>query len=130
MDEARPVIRYKDISRTLRRFIGVHEAYRRMGFSADDIFAETCTDGLSMLLSCFALLRAQGKEFRVCCGPIDSEPTFAEEHRRVLHAILAKEVPQADLDRIWKDAQEQLQMGQFMMAIVRKGIVPPTAAPN
>jgi len=124
------VIRYKDISATVRRFIAAHEAYRKMGFSADDIYAEPAIDGLTMRLSCFALLRTQGKEFRVCCGPIDNHPAWEEEHRRVTTAIAAKEVSQTDLDRIWRESEVHLRPGLMVAAIVAKGILPPGPPPN
>lgn len=118
-------LKYNDISPALRRFIGAHEAYRKAGFPADDIYCEVARSLRGGdVLSCFALLRTEGREFRIECGAIEDESAFREEHRRTTEAVGAGEVDQETLNRIWQESEVYQNPGEFVSALVRKGIVP------
>ena len=120
------MIRYTGISPTLRRFIGAHEAYRKAGFAADDIYCELAESlRAGGVLSCFALLRAQGKEFRIECGPTGDPDAFHAEHQRITQAVVDHEVSLEDLDRIWQESEAHQHAGLFIAALVDKGILPP-----
>lgn len=47
-----------------------HEALRRCGFSADDIFVSLGKEGQPV----FSQLRIDGKEFNITCGVLDMDP--------------------------------------------------------
>lgn len=73
-----------DLSPLMRGALAVWETFRRLGFSADDIYAgaartlvENEKGGVSEAIGFFVAARADGKEFSVCAGPVDS--AFLEE---------------------------------------------------
>jgi hypothetical protein len=126
----KPVIGYDAISPSMRRFLGAYEGYRRVGFGPDGIYCQIAMCGRSGVLSCFALLKAQGTEFRFACGPVDDEARFGKEYVRVAHALVHGGIPQEDLDRIWQESELYATPGVFLAALVAKGIVPPDIAAN
>jgi hypothetical protein len=81
---------YNDITPVMRGFIGGREAFRRLGFSADDLFLQIARSATHKVTSCFVTLRTQGKEFpsNTCVSAT---------------AINHGEVSSTDLDRIWKE---------------------------
>ena len=118
-------MRYKDISPTMRLWIGGFQAFRNMGFKSDDL---TCYVSQSMrhgVLSAFVQLKAQGKEFLLECGPVADGPTFLAEYRKVCLAINSGEIPQADLDRIWQESEPFQDKVGFAAAVSMKGFRPP-----
>lgn len=118
-------MRYDDISPTLRAFIGGREAFRKMGFKADDLY---CNISMSMRfrrLMCFVQLKAQNNVFNLEVGPVENEAAFGEEYRRVAIALNAGEIPQEDLDRIWQESEVYQNPLGFTSALLGKGFKPP-----
>lgn len=83
-----------------------HEAFRRFGFSADDIFMHVAQNvdapGTPWL---FAVLKAQGKTFTITVGPLEGlEP---EELLRLWTALAAdfnaRDRQDAELIEIWEN---------------------------
>jgi hypothetical protein len=87
-------MRYSEISPTMRAFLGAFEAFRKMGFLSDDIYCVVSRSvRLGGALGAFAVLKTQGKEFSIDCGPVTSEKDAGEEYQRVSKAVSAGEIP-------------------------------------
>jgi hypothetical protein len=115
-------MRYSDISPTMRAFLGAFEAFRKMGFLSDNIFCMVSRSvRLGGELGAFCVLKTQGKEFSIDCGPVTSEKDAGEEYQRVSKAVSAGEVPQEDLDRIWWESEACQRSIPLVLAIQGKG---------
>jgi hypothetical protein len=101
----------------MRRFIGAFEAYRRLGFKADDIFFLVSESARFGVLSAFCLLKTQGKEFATECGPVESQEKAAAEYA----ALAMDKLPEADLERLWDESEPRQNATLFVLAIVDKG---------
>ena len=122
-------MKYDDISEAMRRFLGGFEAFRKMGFKADDIFCLVQPSARAHgAVSCFTYLKAQGKEFSLECGLVEDEEAFSEEYTRVSTALNAHEIPQEDLDRIWLESEPFQRLADFSAAVIAKGFIPPRIA--
>lgn len=92
---------YDEIHPTLRAFLAAHEAYRKLGFQSKDIFCIVAKNGCGVL-SAFANLMTQGKQFSIECGPTQEE--FDSAHERVTKAVVDGSVSAETLDRIWLES--------------------------
>jgi hypothetical protein len=116
---------YDDITPTMRAFLGGWEAFRKLGFRASDLFCEIAMSAQSGSLSCFVTLKTQNKRFSLEVGAVTDPKAFGDEYERVCRAVNAKEVPQADLDRIWRESEAYERRVDFAAAITLKGFVLP-----
>jgi hypothetical protein len=120
------VIRYKDISETMRRFLGVFEGLRKMGFLAEQIFCETRRSvSLGGKPAVFAVLRAQNKEFFMEIGELRNEKKLGEEYKRVALALNENRIPQKDMERIWHESICRSRAQEFHTALMLKGFTIP-----
>lgn len=92
-----------------------------MGFPADDIFCLVAMN-IRSDLSVFCVLKTQGKEFSIECGPVESEASAALEYKKVAEAGAKNKISQADLDRIWHESAAYLGRVELVVAIGLKGI--------
>lgn len=124
-------MRYEDISPTMRQFLGAFEALRRIGFRSDDIYC-MFSGSLELRggLGCYAVLRTQGLEFSMLSGPVESEQSGRDEYTRVSAAVSSRQVPQADLDRIWQESDACVRKADLLMALVVKGFRLPNLESN
>jgi len=126
-------MRYEDISPTMRAFLGCWEGFRKIGFSADDLYFSV---GRAVEFAgrpgCYVTLRTQGREFNVLVGPAgaDGGAALQEEYARVAEAISGRQVPMADLDRIWQECKLREHMPELLLAIETKGIRLPDRRAN
>ena len=101
----------------------VHEAMRRLGFRADDIFFECACDALAGgAPSLFVVLRAQGKSFAVTLGPLgDLTPkTMLTFWKSFCEDI--KTFPEVDLQRAYDTGLVgRLGRAALLMGILEKG---------
>jgi hypothetical protein len=127
-------VTYDQIPEPIRYVLGCFEGMRRVGFRSEDIYCEPArSPGLpDGQLTVFALLKTQGKEFRIECGSWpDSDVAGLEEHwRATCAAVNSGELSQTDLDRIWQEGPVYRQAVEFMLALDAKGIRPPESAPS
>lgn len=101
-------------------FMGNREGFRRFGFSADDLFLMTARSvSLGGELACFCVLRTQGKEFSVLCGPIESEEDVAREYASICEKQNA--LSQGDADRIWEESEVCMRKVDLLMVLQGKG---------
>lgn len=125
-------MRYADVSPTMRMFMGTWEGFRKLGYSAADLFCEVHPSvKLGGALGCFCVLRTQGKEFSVECGPVmTSKDFFIAEYQRVAEAVSSGQFVEADLDRIWVECEIYHRKVDFLLALEAKGFTSPKAMPN
>lgn len=116
---------YDEISPTLRAFIGGREAFRKMGFKADDLYCNIAMSMRFRRLMCFVQLKAQNNVFNLEVGPVEDGDAFGAEYRRVAEAICAGQVPQDDLDRMWQESEPYTNPLGFTKALLGKGFKPP-----
>jgi hypothetical protein len=114
-----PSLKYEDISSTMRAFLGAFEGFRKMGFRADDIYCEVAWSMRFDVLSCFCKLITQGKTFAFEVGEVEDADVFAKEYTRVTTSM--REIPQADLDRIWVESEAYRERVHFAAALLAKG---------
>ena len=103
----------------LIEFACAFEAYRRLGFSADDIFFGFQRGNV------FATLRAQGKEFNIACGRLGGG-----EDALALYERLVKELPDwptCEFLRAWESSIVGNHGVELVTGIQAKGIVLPCA---
>jgi len=109
----------------MRAFLGAFEAFRKMGFLADDIFCEIAWSARFDVLSCFCKLEAQGKTFAIESGPVEDADAFGAEYKAVTTAMNKDEISQEDLDRIWVESEPFQEKVLFATALLAKGFKPP-----
>jgi hypothetical protein len=114
-------VKYEDITPTMRAFIGGREAFRKLGFSADNLYCLTAWSAQHDRLACFVQLRAQGKEFNLEVGFVDDEAAFGAEYKRVAAAVNSGAISLADQDRIWEESEVCQNKVGFLMAMTAKG---------
>lgn len=98
--------------------IGTHEALRRLGFQAKDIFVGTVGG------KAFVFLRVQGKEFVIANGPYDgTQEEFGALWEKVALAVNSHQVSSDDFDHMYFNCAAMEFGGvEFMMALTNKGI--------
>jgi hypothetical protein len=102
--------------RVYREALAVHEALRRLGFVAEEIFVAEGADGVHVVL------RHAGKEFRVTLGP--SSPPFEEFAQRWPRAVRDyNAASDAALQALWEDSEVSLRLAHFVIAMEVKGIL-------
>jgi hypothetical protein len=120
-------MKYDDISETMRRWVGGREAFRKMGYKADDLYCLISRSARNNgVLSAFVKLRTQGMDFNLECGPVGGDGTaFAAEYKKVSEAINSGAISQDDLDRIWQESEPYQDKVGFSEALAAKGFTPP-----
>lgn len=118
-------MKYDKISPILRKFIGSREAFRRLGFSADDLyFAISPSARLKGAIGGFVKLLTQGKEFVLELGPVEGNSDgLIAEYKRFCAA--QDKVSQADMDRMWQESEPFQDKAGFVLALLAKGFVFP-----
>jgi hypothetical protein len=120
-------VKYDEITPVMRKFLGGWLGFRKLGFSADDLYCAIYKSARNQgLLSCFVTLRTQGKEFNLEIGPIDDAAALEKEYARVCGA--ASQVSQADLERIWRESEIYERKSDFIFALMNKGFELPPAS--
>lgn len=118
-------MRLSDVAPAIRQCVGIHEAFRKLGFISDDIFVGCCGS------TAIVLLRTQGKEFSVTAGIYDGgQAKFAEEWTKTASAIRAGEVPMADLNENYETLLNSMNSFGFLVALEAKGINIPKKRQN
>lgn len=122
------VVKYDEIHPVIRQLLGCHEGFRKMGFSADDLYVEptpSTVDGQMMLH--YSLKTRRGKIFRISCGywPTADEAGLRAQWLAAIAALKSGAVSQDDLDRIWQESFICRDKIGFAAGLMAKGIVPP-----
>lgn len=115
-------MRYHEIHAALRQALGCYEGFRRLGFSADDLFFIYASKQLEL----FCVLRTQGKEFSINCGPMRvTQKQYEAMSYNATVAVNDGDMPEEDLQRIWTESFVYQQPLECMLRIKAKGIVIP-----
>jgi hypothetical protein len=106
----------------ISRLLAMHEVFRRIGFSADDIFIHRRPDG-----AIFSILVVNSKQFRIIVAPVgfDSEEQMAAEWRTVCEYVSANKPEFVDLLEVWLDDLRLnviVNTPEMLLAIEAKGI--------
>jgi hypothetical protein len=123
-------MKYDEINPVMRMFLGNREGFRRIGFSADDLYLEVAMSPELDAIACFCTLKTQGKYFRVLCGPVPGGDAnaFSREYMAICDA--QTEISQADADRIWQESEVFLLRSEFIAALKAKGFRIPGPGSN
>lgn len=113
-------MKYSEISPVMRMFMGNRSGFRAAGFSADDLYLQLSRSvELHGTLGCFCVLKTQGKEFFLLCGPVNDESAFMREYDEVCKR--QHEISQEDADRIWQESEVYARKVDFLLALQAKG---------
>lgn len=107
-------------SPSIRFALGCYEAYRRLGFTRDEIFLIVGRDGNNKPML-FASLQAQGHEFNIACG---APPSEAALHKAVEWWNDTTQ-PHAAKDKLFTDARDRLGAAELAIALHNKGFIMP-----
>lgn len=118
---------YEDITPTMRAFVGVHEAYRKLGFKSEEIFCQVAITPTTRGLACFATLITQEKDFLAIVGDVPDADVFLAEYEVVAAAINDGTVSQEVLDRIWQESVAYNNKESFITALLSRGFIFPKA---
>lgn len=111
---------YDELAPAMRAFVGTFAVLRKLGFPASDIYIMTAGSARhGGVLSVFASLRTQGREFDIELGPLEgSEQDLAACYKR-----LAEDPPPgADLDRMMTECEAWVRKIDLIVALRGKGI--------
>lgn len=125
--------RLQDYSEPVLKAWSYYEALRRLGFAADDIFAQAHQEPVAgVLMHMFAVgLYTQGNEFVVNCGAFVTE----EEAQAVCAewGEFAGQLPdfsEPELIEVFKASEPWRTSAQFVLALRLKGFVIPNTDPT
>jgi hypothetical protein len=119
-------MKYSEISKTMRMFIGNREAFRKLGFSADDLYCQIAKSLRNYgVLSCFLVLKTQNSEFLVECGEIRNSKDFELEYKRACDALNSRKLSEKDLEQIYLECEAFQKGSDLIAAIMLKGIFIP-----
>jgi len=114
-------IQRRDIPACLREALAAHEALRRLGFRAEDIFVAYHANGI------FVELHAQGMEFSVGCGmcePWITQEKFVELWTRAANAWNDDaQMSSTTRRRIYEESHVRNNGARLVVALVDKGFV-------
>ncbi len=115
----RELAQARDIS-AVREALAYGEAFRRLGFPADDIHWFDGEDGLENNGRClFCNLRTQGKEFTVTCGLAD-DTTSAKMYDAL--EWWNTSMDQVAKNRVWGGSMALARSVELILALSLKGI--------
>jgi hypothetical protein len=85
------------MSKILDMTWATHEALRRLGFKADDIYVSVQNTNQA-----FVILKVGNNQFNICIGEISSEAEYYAEWNDFATAIMANKIPEEKLQKIWE----------------------------
>lgn len=107
-----------------------HQAFRRLGFKADDIWLIIAKAGDdNEQLHAFMTLKTQGKEIHVDCGRAD-EKTFPELWKSFCKAFNENKFREKALRKVFDASNFTTHTAQFVMLLLNRGFQIPSANRN
>jgi len=108
----------------LQEALAVHEAYRRLGFAAEDIYISQQNGNL------FCILKTQGKDFVICVGALaECELEELTELWGAATYLWNEVAPEAERQALWENSCILHDATGFVMALTEKGILIPNSFP-
>ena len=100
-----------------------HEAFRRLGFSADDIYVScNVLDPHTKKMNAGSILRTQGKEFSIYIAPVDDPKAFLMKWVAFAEAMPNRQPDDKELADIWAKSAVRTRGIELIMALEAKGI--------
>lgn len=119
-------MRKSEIHPAIRECMGAFEAFRRLGFKSDDIFAAVDTYGRA-----YSILRTQGKEFTATVGMFDGRAQeFVRGWEEAAAATNKGEISPDDLQSIYQESFVLQNSVGLLLALEKKGIALPVNRPG
>lgn len=106
-----------ELEQVLNEALATFEAYRRLGFTSDEIFFTL--DSVNI----FMVLQTQGKEFTITCGPrgvLDANQITAEWNKKAEAWNGTMTAPERE--QIWISSFVASHCGSLIDGLMRKGI--------
>jgi hypothetical protein len=100
-----------------------HQTFRRLGFSADDIYVEIARNGSieACPLFIFMSLISQGRKFSAAIGPaVEPESVIAQRWTALCEAFNAKQIDEGDLATAYEARMAHLHVS-IVNALLNKG---------
>lgn len=114
-------MRAADINPSFREALAVHEAFRKLGYSPEQIFVTLTSDS-----RLFVILKHLGREFAVFCGELAmSEPDFYAAWPTLVTAVNGGAVAEEELNNLYRDSYVYRERLGFLAALKAKGIAIP-----
>lgn len=120
-------MRYKDISKPLRVFMGYWEGLRKVGFSSSDIFFHISEHPLPTRKNekwIFCSLIQGEKKLAIECGKllVTEEQAF-DEYRSMSDKMNTGQINQMTLDRIWQESRAHKRAFEFVTFLAANGFI-------
>ena len=113
---------FGSVSDTMKEMLCCHEALRRLGFAAEDIFAFYASIETTPKKVGGVELRAQGKSFALSCGVTDLEPqVFADTWTNLVNAFNTKEIGDDEMDQCWASSMIYDRWPYLITALAERG---------
>ena len=111
-----------DIHPVVRACLGVHQAFKKLGFQGKDIFC-----GLANKNDVVVQLKTQGKVFTVtvCQSDIKNDE-FLRHYEMACNVVNGRQLPDEEFQKIWEDSLAYKDSFGFMTALLKKGIMLPS----
>lgn len=113
----------KTIHPTMQRALCWFEAFRRLGYPADDIFLVVGQDP-HLGLALFTMVRANGKEFPCTAGPWDQDKSHVSRQWEEASTIW-NHTTGAQHNQLFERVMQPGFSVPFITALTRKGVYPP-----
>lgn len=109
-------MRRAEIPSVYQQALALFEAFRRFGFSAEDIYVASDSAGVLAVL-----LKTQGQQFVAPVGHVDLNDWEAS-WTAVVEALRSGALSDADLEEIWQESLVRKHGPELLLALYKKGI--------
>lgn len=119
--------------RPYQEALGVFEGFRKLGFSADDLFItingplkEAPFNFQIGMIQILLTLKTQGMFFHIDCGVLNDTPqNAAKKWEKLGRAMNEGRLDSDKLDQVWQASQAHQDPTGFIMALKARGFVLP-----
>jgi hypothetical protein len=116
---------YDEIDPILRKYVGSREAFRQLGFPAEELFFTIAMSVRAGVLSGFLQLESELGQYTLELGEINDTVGLQEKYEQVCLAVNSGQVSSHDLDRMYHESEPFQRKADFMMSLMVKGVRPP-----
>lgn len=100
-----------------------HEAFRRLGFPADDIFISCAViDPATGQKTAGVVLMTQGKQFGIHTRPVRDPEAFLKKWVAFAEGLHLRKPDDKELMDIWEKSEIRMQAGELVGRLLLKGI--------
>lgn len=124
-------MRYEELPLVVRNVLGTHEVFRKLGFSADDLYVSlNRTPEVPVTqVGVFVILKTQGREFSVTCGgwPMGKDDELQALWNRAVDAYNSGDLSDRDGQRILEESPAFRRAPELLLLLKDKGFQIPDA---